>query len=277
MLLSTDVSPWLAVFGRFHIVLLHLPIGLIPGMFLLEMGAVLIRRPAPRGALIALAVLTALTAGLALASGLVLAAEHEHPLLGKHKNYAIALTAVCALLPIMALLKSRRPFRIGLGAALALSIPTGHLGGSMTHRSDFLFKPLELAGQKANEEQNGTDGEQDGANGEPVTPPPAEQTHFEKVIAPIFERTCNACHSPDTEGGPEGDLILTTREGILCLDRDEVDRVIVPGDPDNSYLMQVCEYPLDDEDHMPPKDEPQPTKAELAALRQWIKDGAKFD
>ena len=32
MLVEVDPNAWLQVFGRFHIVLLHLPIGLIPGI-----------------------------------------------------------------------------------------------------------------------------------------------------------------------------------------------------------------------------------------------------
>ena len=41
---------------------------------------------------------------------------------------------------------------------------------------------------------------------------------------------------------------------------------------------QVLEamLPLDDEEHMPPEDKPQPTVDELEQLRAWIAGGAKF-
>ena len=304
MLLTSDVEPWLAVFGRFHIVLLHLPIGLLPGIAMLEFGSALIRKPTPRGAVLTLAIMTALAAGAALASGLVLAGEKvESDLLGEHKLAAIIMTVACGLLPILAAFKARKFFRFGLLLALGLSVYAGHLGGSLTHKKDFLFKPLERAAQKAKAQANagqtnggadtgsavgnGTAGNGQGGNAPQggnadVTPtvPPAQKTHFELVIAPIFARACNDCHNNDDF---EGDLDLTTKDGILGLDRDEADRVIVPGKPDQSILIELCELPLDDEDHMPPIDEDEPeavqalTKQELTALREWIKNGCKFD
>ena len=75
MISEVNADTLLQVFGRFHIVLLHLPIGLIPGMILLEFGALLLGRPAPKGAIMTLSVLTAVVAALAFASGWVLGAE----------------------------------------------------------------------------------------------------------------------------------------------------------------------------------------------------------
>lgn len=290
MLLTFDADAWLAVFGRFHIVFLHLPIGLLPGIALLEFGAAIFRKPNPRGAVLTLAVMTALVAGAALASGLVLAGEKvDSDLLGEHKLAAIAMTIVCGLLPIFAVFKNRKVFRIGLFVALGLSVYAGHLGGSLVHKKDFLFKPLERAARLAKAAENGEQGTvpdtvSDPDLGNPDTPPadtsPAAKTHFELVIAPIFARACNDCHNPEEF---EGDLDLTTKDGILGLDRDEPDRVLVPGKPDMSIMIELCELPLDDEDHMPPIDEDEPdavqqlTKQELAALRAWILDGCKFD
>jgi hypothetical protein len=88
---------------------------------------------------------------------------------------------------------------------------------------------------------------------------------------PILERTCKGCHNPDKK---KGELVLTTPEGIRK--GGENGAVLVPRKPDESPMIQRCELPLDDEDHMPPADKPQPTPAELAALRQWIAAGAPF-
>jgi hypothetical protein len=280
MLLTSDVDPWLAVFGRFHIIFLHLPIGLLPGIALLEYGAAMLRKPTPRGAVMTLAVMTALVAGAALASGLVLAAEKpDSDLLGEHKLAAIVMTIVCALLPIMAAFKARVFFRVTLLVALGLSVYAGHLGGSLTHKQDFLFKPLERAERMAKAAANDEQSLSDNGNGN-TSAPPAVTSHFELVIAPIFERACNDCHNPDDF---DGDLDLTTKDGILGLDRDEPDRVLVPGNPDMSILIELCELPVDDEDHMPVIDEDEPdavqhlSKKELAALRQWVLGGCKFD
>jgi len=294
MLLLTEPDPYLQVFGRFHIVLLHLPIGLLPGMALLEFGAAIIRKPIPRGSVLTLAIMTALTAGAALASGLVLAGEKvDSDLLGEHKLAAIIMTVACGLLPIMAALKKRAGFRVTLLVALGLSVWAGHLGGSLSHKKGFLFKPLERAAAKQAkpDENNGTEDPQANGNGteKPNTEKPnAEKPNdsgtttaqnqaisFQKHVAPIFKRVCNDCHNAEEY---DGDLDLTTKDGILCVDRDEEERVLVPGKPDDSYLIQLCEYPDDDEDRMPPIDEEiQLKKEELATLRKWILQGCKFD
>lgn len=266
MLLTSELDPWLAVFGRFHIVLLHLPIGLLPGMALLEFGAALIRKPNPRGAVLTLSVMTALVAAAALASGLVLAGEKtDTELLGQHKVWAIAMTVVCALLPCVAALRNRAPFRVAVAVAIALSIWTGHLGGSLTHKQGFLFKPLERAARADAPPKPTTD---------PTPPQATTAVSYEKDIAPIFQRVCTDCHNAEDY---EGDLDLTSKEGILCLDREAEDRLLITGRPDDSHLLTVCEFPLDDEDHMPPEDEPQMTSKEVATLRRWIQEGCKFD
>lgn len=269
MLVEVDPNAWLQVFGRFHIVLLHLPIGLIPGMMVLEFGAGIFKKPVPKGALLTLAVLTAVVCGLAFASGWVLGAEPrtaaKDALIGRHKNFAIAMSLICLLLPFMAALRSRRPFRLGLAAALALSVVTGHLGGEAVHKSNFLFKPLERA-QDANDTTNKQE-ETPVQNGE--DPPPVVSGRYATEIAPILERCCTSCHNPKDY---EGDLDLSTRAALMEGWGDgEV--IVVAGKPDESILIESCELPLDDEMHMPPEDEEQLKPEELAALRKWIADG----
>src|SRR5688500_7408556 len=143
-MLLADSSPWLDVFGRFHIVLLHAPLGLLPGIALLEFGALVLRRPSPRGTVLALAWLAALTGAAAAASGLVLAGEQttESELLANHKLAGIVLGALCVAAAIAACFANRLPFRLALLAALGAMVPAGHLGGSMTHGREFLFAPL---------------------------------------------------------------------------------------------------------------------------------------
>lgn len=284
MLLSSDPSPWLAVFGRFHPVLLHLPIGLVPGLFALEFGAFVLRREPPRGAMLALSVLAALSAAAAAASGLVLGGEQDPgELLARHKTFGIVFGALCLALPLLALWRSRRPFRVVLVAALAASIPAGHLGGELTHGRGFLFAPLAAKARAAAAANPGVgappaepDAEPGGGTGRVILPPaaPAVPTAatdsvFARDVAPILERTCVKCHNPDKH---KADLLLTTLDGLRK--GSENGAVVVPGKPDDSELLLRCLLPLDDEDHMPPEGKPQPTEQELATLRAWIAAGA---
>jgi uncharacterized membrane protein len=260
-------SPWLAVLGRTHPLVLHLPLGALPCVFLLEFGALFLRREVPRGAVTALAAFAAVGAVLAAATGLVLAGEtgaEGGATLGRHKIAGIVMALLCVAAAALSLRGNRKPFRIALLAACVAMVPTGHLGGSLTHGSDFLFEPLQPRPPRAPA----------GSDGDPAATgsPPAAATEFARSIAPILERTCTKCHHEDKQ---KGELLLTTVEGIRK--GGENGPVLVAGKPDESELLRRCLLPIDDDDHMPPEGKPQPTPEELATLRAWIAAGATFD
>ncbi len=281
MLIPDDPSPWLSVFGRAHIVLLHAPLGILPAIAVLEYGAALLRRPPPRGAVLTLAWLVALAAAAAATSGLVLAGEgkSEGELLGQHKLLGITLGALCVAAAVAACFARRTPFRLLLLAALVVMVPTGHFGGAMTHGRDFLFGPLDAepapapAATAAATPAVTASAAGAPAHGGAASPAPAaaSASDFTRVVMPILERTCTGCHNPDKQ---KGELVLTTPAGIVK--GGENGAVLVAGKPDESPMVRRCELPLDDDDHMPPEGKPQPTAAELAALRQWIAAGAPF-
>jgi uncharacterized membrane protein len=243
-------SPWLEVFGRLHPVVLHVPLGLLVALGVLEFGALLLRRPVPRGSVLALACVCALTAVLAALSGLALAAEpgYEGDGVGNHEIAGIVLGSLCVLCAPLAFLARRLPFRIVLALALGAALPAGHLGGELSHGEGFVLAPLAAL-------------------------PPANATEFERTIAPILRRSCTKCHNPDKL---KGELDLTTRKGIEK--GGESGDTLVPGKPDDSDLLKRPLLPEDDDDAMPPTGKrPRPTPEELATLRAWIAAGAKFD
>lgn len=93
---------------------------------------------------------------------------------------------------------------------------------------------------------------------------------YSKQIAPLLRTYCVGCHSRvNSEGGVSlqaPDDILRGGEHGDVLDRQK---------PVDSRLLAVLVS--SDDDHMPPKEEPQPTEAELGLLKQWIEAGAPFD
>ena len=257
-----DPSPWLAVFGRAHPVLLHAPLGILPAMALLEFGSLLLRKQNPRGAVLTLAWLGALTAAAAAAAGLVLAGEggYDDGLLGKHKLTGLALAGLAVAAAIAAAFANRAPFRVLLLLALMVMVPAGHLGGSLTHGSDFLFAPLKDRQRPAAPKP---------APGDPGAPNAIGD--YERTIRPMLERVCTSCHNPEKK---KGELLLTTPTGIQ--QGGENGAVVLAGKPDESPLLGRLLLPLEHDDHMPPEGKPQPTPAELEALRAWIAAGAKF-
>ena len=53
--------------------------------------------------------------------------------------------------------------------------------------------------------------------------------------------------------------------------------VIIPGNVEKSELAKRLSLPRGDDDHMPPKEKPQPTEQEIALIHWWIAAGAPFD
>jgi hypothetical protein len=261
-------------------VLLHAPLGLLPALAVFEFGPTLLRREIARGSVFTLALLTALSAAAAAASGFVLGGEQDgSELLTQHKLTGLVLGGLCLLLPLLALRQRRAPFRLLLLAALGVMLPAGHLGGSITHGRDFLFEPLR--DQPAPATATVTPAPAPPARPDPLPPgigpgapvptaPVLKFPTFATDIAPILERVCTGCHNPDKI---KGELLLTTREGLDQGGENGV--VVVPGKPDASPLLTRCELPADHDDHMPPEGKKQPTADELLTLRHWIDQGAK--
>jgi len=91
---------------------------------------------------------------------------------------------------------------------------------------------------------------------------------FEKKIRPILVESCYECHSTEKKKS-KGGLQLDSREAILK--GGDTGTVLVPGNPDESILIQAVRR-LDKDIAMPPKKElPQ---AQVADLIEWVKRGA---
>ena len=105
-------------------------------------------------------------------------------------------------------------------------------------------------------------------------PQPAQSaptTQYQARIAPILAERCSGCHGTEKQ---KGKLALHTPEAIALGGLDGP--VIVPGKPGESEMLRRLALPLEHEDHMPPKDRPQPSAQELTALESWIAAGASF-
>ena len=107
----------------------------------------------------------------------------------------------------------------------------------------------------------------------PVQEPdqPAEEIDYKRDIFPILAESCFECHGPRTQ---EGDLRLDTREGLFTGKPDALP--VIPGDPDTSLLLELCQLPSDDPDFMPKDGEPL-SKLQLALLHAWIVQGAPWE
>ncbi len=91
----------------------------------------------------------------------------------------------------------------------------------------------------------------------------AAPVDFAHQIVPILEQHCVACHGGDEA---EGGFSLNTRASFLD------DQVASPGDPDDSYFLQLITDP-DPDYQMPPPDKPRVEPGQIETLRAWVRDG----
>ena len=103
------------------------------------------------------------------------------------------------------------------------------------------------------------------------TPDQPKKVSYYEEIAPIFQANCVGCHQPSKD---KGGYIMTDFERLLAGGDDDV--AIIPGNPDESYLIEEITPNDAGEAEMPKKkDALHPT--EIALIRRWIGEGAIND
>jgi hypothetical protein len=107
------------------------------------------------------------------------------------------------------------------------------------------------------------------ATGEPVS--------YNNQIGPILSEHCFHCHGPDSAARkPKKHPLRLDRAEFAYEPRDDGKPVIVKGDPNASELVR--RITATDDDVMPPAAEQKPLKPdEIALLKQWISQGAKYE
>lgn len=98
----------------------------------------------------------------------------------------------------------------------------------------------------------------------------AKAVVYRDVIAPIMAAKCNGCHGEEKK---KGKLQLHDYAAIMKGGSDGPTTVIAKNSKDSLMLVRA-NLPTDDDEHMPPSDEPQLTKEEVAILKWWIESGA---
>jgi len=93
---------------------------------------------------------------------------------------------------------------------------------------------------------------------------------YEKTIKPILADNCYRCHDEKTKGG----LKLSDRKSALAGGDSEIP-AIVPGKPEESFLLELIHPKEAGDDIMPPKGDPLPEK-DRELIATWIAEGASF-
>jgi len=161
-------------------------------------------------------------------------------------------------------------------AALKAKLPGAHINNGWSAEDD--AKPVAVAAA--------TPAAAAPVAAKPAAPPPAaakptasgkldaaiaeKAVVYRDVIAPIIAAKCVSCHGEEKK---KGKLQLHNFAAIMKGGSDGPKTVIARNSKDSLMLVRA-NLPSDDDEHMPPSDEPQLTKEEVAILKWWIETGA---
>lgn len=273
-------NPSYLFIGRFHPLVVHLPIGLVILAVLFEAMALLRPFRHLRGAMLMILLLASLSASFAVVHGSFLASGggDYSDTLRQHLWSGTALAVlVLLLLPlrVMAFAVGKwlwpAVYALGLVAALGLLFFASHLGGNLIHGQDYLVKYMpadmrqSLAGwPKPLRVFIGLDAQPAADPGDP--------TLFTALISPAFEARCVSCHG---ETKAKGGLRMHTLAQLMK--GGESGAAITPGNLKESEAYARVILPADDVDFMPPDGKPALTKDQVETLKWWIESGLPGD
>lgn len=243
--------------GRFHPVLVHLPIGiLLLSVFFHLLGykkGFEQLKPAIKISLFvgAVAAIASCISGWMLSGS----GDYEEGLVSTHQWFGIAV-ALTSMLSYYLLIKNSVLIKWMMPLIALLVIVTGHLGGSLTHGENYLIQGL------SSDEKNSIT--------KPI-PNVQQAVVYTDIIQPILQSKCYNCHGPVKQKAK-----LRLDEPSFIDKGGEDGKVINAGKAGESELIIRMLLPLDNEDHMPPKQKPQLTKAEIEILSWWVSSGADY-
>ena len=257
---------WPQFLGRFHPMIVHLPIGLLLLVPLLEFAGRI--RPALREAaglvlwLTVPACLVATILGFLLAYG----SGDAGVRVTRHMWGGIALTIVVVLCAVV-----RSESGIGLVArdfqlaylslmfvAVFLMLWATHQGGSLTHGDRYLTEHSPAALKQLPSWMSPR---------EEVAAAPG--SFYALQIHPILDANCVSCHG---KSKVKGKLRLDSYGRLMRGGQDGA--AVIPSDAEKSLLFQRITLPPDQKKFMPSDGKPPLTPRQIAMIKAWIEDGA---
>ncbi|MCC6289737.1 MAG: hypothetical protein IT249_17815 [Chitinophagaceae bacterium] len=262
-------TDWSQFFGRFHPLVVHLPVGIIVFAVLLIIIAAY-----RKSALLEKAINIALLAGcisavFAIVTGLLLSGNggYDADTLFWHKWIGIIAAVIC----FVSWLSRRNPESEKKISNALLVICTlliaigGHLGGNMTHGEGYLTKNLPASLQKI-------------FGAAPKVVPKKIFASVDSVmvyadiIQPILDKKCISCHNLKKQNG---ELDLSSKEGLTKGGKSGA--AIVAADLEKSELFHRVTLPVSSSKFMPADNRPALMPVEISLIKWWINAGADYE
>ena len=237
--------------GRFHPIILHLPIGGLIALFVME----IINSYRPQlnldsacSILLWFSVVTVIPSAVL---GFILASSgnYDDELLNLHKWLGWLTALVCVWL-LYFNSKSKKIYKVLLYANVIFLLVAGHFGGQLTHGKDYLTKYMPVSMKKVlniDDERNYL------VVNRKIDSFSTDATYYTNQIKPIIENYCYKCHGQEKQ---KGDMRF-----------DNIDWDMVNGFDAEKWNMMLSQVNLGE---MPPDDEPQLSDDDRRILVDWI-------
>jgi len=248
--------------GRFHPVLVHLPIGIFVLVIVMD-GLTKFEKFSYLSASIRLILgLGIVSAILSLVTGYTLSLEgsNNQDLVDTHQWTAIGTTSLFTAYYFLRqkLMAKQLAHTITLIFLLGMLAWTGHQGGSLTHGEGFLTDGI--LETKATTEQQLDIKDMNQA------------VVYKDLVQYTLNQKCVQCHGAEKQ---KGKLRLDELSWIKAGGKNG--NLINVNNPADGELIKRILLDDIDEHHMPPKEKTQLTDAELVIFQWWINAGASFD
>ena len=255
--------------GRFHPLIVHLPIGILIMAFILEFASQKTKKfknildPA-----ISITLFWGCITSIAAASaGWLLSFQggYDSETLLWHKWLGVSvivISFICWLVKSRKLQVKRLYTNALFGLVILFLLTTGHLGGNLTHGEEYLF----LYSPQIIKKMVGMDKGPKFVNLELSNPDSIKV--YKDVIQPILNSKCIECHNKNKNNGG---LILTNYKDLIK--GGESGKILDIEFPLKSLLLTRVTLPKKNVKFMPPNGLPL-TFAEIKIFEWWMKTGA---
>ena len=261
---GTERAAWAQFIGRFHPLVVHLPIALILLVPVMELVGRDQRFPYLRASapfVLVLALIGGIFASL-LGWCLGRTGGFSGPLVTQHMWSAASLVTLCWLCWVLRGRGGRLEvlYWIALWAAVGASAWTGYRGGQISLGEDLLTQHMPGAFRKLLGVPTGTATDPTSGGG---------TTFYGARIQPIFNRNCVTCHSREKR---KAGLRLDTYAGIMRGGKRGA--IVKAGDLRGSDLFRRITLPSTDDNFMPKGGKPPLSPDQVKLIELWIADGA---
>ncbi len=256
-----DVPDFVLFLGRFHPLVVHLPIGFLIFAFVLEILGRKKKYNVITAATPLALLLGFLSAVVACILGymLSLSGDYEEAALDNHFWFGVFTSAIALIAWLISIEKIKLPKKNKVKANISvltlivilLSI-TGHYGANLTHGSDYLTKYFPFGKKDTSKELVKVEKVEDAVV-------------FNHLVQPILEDKCISCHSKSKKKGG-----LSFQDSLSIAKGGKHGATVIAGKALESEMIKRVLLDPEHEDFMPPEGKTPLTEEEIAILTYWI-------